>query len=257
MMDSELLLHQQNRNHVNVVTIVEFCEWVEGNSTWIIMEFCHYGSLNDFCRNHPHRFNNNRVKLDLMLQIAAGIQFLHEAKLIHRDIKPSNILLAEEEGQIVVKITNFGVCREDMENNTKTVVGTKAFLSPEFWPFEDIMQKTFNEKVDIFALGLTFLAIIQGQCDIHGLMPRLEGLKKSQLALTIGHLMYIRKEDGDQPLSIITEKADDDDFTKLVKSIVIEATHVEPQQRITAEYIYQRLTAFAVKQVGIIFSLCL
>ncbi len=221
------------------------------------MEYCQYGTLNDFCRNYPDRFNDDRVKLDIMTQIARGLRFFHRSKLIHRSIKPSNILLADEDGQVVVKITNFNVFIEEVGTSTKTVVGTKAYLAPEVWPYGDILHRSITEKLDIFALGLTFLAIIQGQCDSQGLMPRVKGLKKSQLSLVIGHLMYMRNEDGEPPLCMTEENPEDTEFLKLVKSIIIRTTYVEPNQRIPADYIFQKLTELAVKQVRLIIKVYL
>ncbi len=214
-------MYQKSKTHKNIIKIVDFCEWDEGNSAWIFMDFCQYGSLNEFYKNHPDLFKDKKVKLDLMLQMSAGVKFLHECKLIHRDIKPSNILLAEENGHVMVRITDFGVSRDDTGTSTKTVVGTVQFSAPEFWPFDESMHKKYNAKIDIFALGLTFLTIIQEDCNHQGLIPRVRGLKKSQQSLAIGHLMYMRKEDGDPPLCVVSEEPDDDQFTKLVKSIIV------------------------------------
>ncbi len=249
LLDNELLVYQKSKTHKNVIRIVDFCEWEDGNSTWIFMQFCQYGSLNEFYTNYPELFRDRKVKLNLMLQMSASLKFLHECKLIHRDIKPSNILLAEESGHVTIKISDFGVSRNDTGTSTKTVVGTAQFCAPEFWPFDEGTHRTYNAKIDIFALGLTFLAMIQEDCSNQGLIPKVRGLKKSQQSLAIGHLMYMRKEDGDPPLCVVKEQPNDDEFTKLAKSIIVEATRVEPQERVSAEYIFQKLTALAVKQV--------
>ena len=227
LLDNELLVHQKSVTHRNVITIIDFCEWKEGNSAWIFMEFCKYGSLNDFCRNYPDQFNHKQVKLDLMLQMAAGLKFLHESNLIHRDIKPSNILLTQEDKEIVVKISDFGVSRDDVGTSTQSVVGTLPFLAPEFWPIDRSLKKRYNEKIDIFALGLTFLTLIQGFCDTEGLVPKVTGLKVrvSEECLPIGHLMFNRKVDGDPPLRIVEEQPNDDEFDKVTKKLITGATH--------------------------------
>ncbi len=53
--------------------------------------------------------------------------------LIHRDIKPGNIWLEAPKGR--VKILDFGLAREEADNNQLTtsgaVVGTPAYMSPE------------------------------------------------------------------------------------------------------------------------------
>ncbi len=250
LLDSELLIYQKSQTHKNVIRILDFCE--ERNSAWIFMEYCNYGSLNEYCRNFPEQFRDKNVKLDLMLQMSAGLKFLHELKLIHRDIKPSNFLLTEEEGYLVVKISDFGVSRDDTGTCTKTVVGTLHFCAPEFWPFDDYAtQRKYNAKIDVFALGLTFMAMIQEDHTNQGLLPKVKGLKKSQQALAIGQLMYMRKEDEEPPMCVMAEQHDDDELMRTFKSLINEATHVEPRQRASAEYVYQKLTALAVKQVRI------
>ncbi len=258
LLDNELLIFRKNKTHKNVIRIIDFCEWEEGKSAWIFMEYCKYGSLKDFCRNNPRYFSNNRVKLDIILQISAGLKFLHELNLIHRDIKPSNILLTEEDGQMVVKIADFGVSKQASGTSTRTIVGTIQFLAPEFWPLNenlDPVQRKYNEKIDIFAVGLTFLAMIQNSCVDQVLLPKIKGLKKSQESLAIGQLMYMRKVDGDTPLSVVSVEHDDDDFTNLIKTIIIECTRIEPQERISAEHIYQKLTSLAVQQVTFFYHI--
>ncbi len=250
LMDSELLVYQKSKTHNNVIKILDFCDWEEGNSAWIFMEFCNYGSLNDYFENFPRQFSERKVKLNFMLQISAGIKFLHELRLIHRDIKPSNVLLTDERGNIVVKISDFGVSRDDTATSTKTVVGTLQFCAPELWPFDESMPRKYNAKIDIFALGLTFLTIVQEDCNKLGLIPKVKGLTKSQESLVIGHLMYIRKEDGNPPLIVVAEGPGDDEFMTVAKSIIREATLVDPKERVSAEYIYQKLAALVVKQVG-------
>ncbi len=252
LLDSELLVYQKSKTHKNVVRIVDFCDCEEGSSAWIFMEFCKYGSLNEYCRKCPEQFRDKNVKLDLMLQMSAGLKFIHEMKLIHRDIKPSNFLLTEEDGFLVVKISDFGVSKVDQGTCTKTVVGTLHFGAPEFWPFYDYAnQKKYNAKIDVFALALTFMAIIQNDCSSQGLLPKIKSLKKSQEALAIGQLMYMKKEDEEPPLCVMAEDRDDDEFTKTTKSIINEATNVDPKERASAEYVYQKLTALAIKEVGI------
>ncbi len=256
LLDSELLIYQKSKTHKNVIKILDFCEWEDGNSAWIFTEFCKFGSLNEYCRNYPEQIRDKNVKLDLMLQMSAGLKFLHELKLIHRDVKPSNFLLTEEDGYLVVKIADFGVSRDDRGTCTSTVVGTLHFCAPEFWPFDDdAAHKKYNAKIDVFALGLTFMAMVQDDIGNQGLLPKVKGLKKSQQALSIGQLMYMRKEDEELPMNVMAEQHGDDEFTRTAKSIINEATHVDPKERASAEYVHQKLTALAVKQVGVILRI--
>lgn len=69
--------------------------------------------------------------LEVMLQIADGLEAVHAAKLVHRDLKPANIFLCRD-GRAV--LTDFGLVRDpDLTALTRTgqVVGSLGYLPPE------------------------------------------------------------------------------------------------------------------------------
>jgi serine/threonine-protein kinase len=47
----------------------------------------------------------------IMGQVARGLWSLHEMRIVHRDLKPSNILLAQDAGQEIAKITDYGLVK--------------------------------------------------------------------------------------------------------------------------------------------------
>jgi serine/threonine protein kinase len=63
-----------------------------------------------------------------------GYKSLFDKKIIHRDIKPANILISsEKEGELLVKLTDFGMGRilEDIRSKqVMTKVGTPAYAAP-------------------------------------------------------------------------------------------------------------------------------
>lgn len=56
------------------------------------MELMAGGSLDDLLHNKKQTFSLTE-KLNICLNVAAGISFLHSKSIIHRDIKSSNILV--------------------------------------------------------------------------------------------------------------------------------------------------------------------
>ncbi|KAA6363253.1 MAG: hypothetical protein EZS28_041220 [Streblomastix strix] len=83
----------------------------------------------------------------------------HSSGLVHRDIKCDNILLHSPpgSGRVHAKISDFGFAKKvDLNNKQTYLAGTIPFMSPE--QFHD--NPIITQKVDIYALGITFYKLI-------------------------------------------------------------------------------------------------
>ena len=186
--------------------IVEFYDVKQiGSSVWIFMEFCPHQDLGEF---YGRRQLTERQKLDIMIQIALGVEYLHKNNIIHRDIKPSNILISSD-NPVIIKLTDFDFSKF-LEDNCDTSlmttnVGTPAFKAPEFFLKTDERKIHYHRNVDIYALGLTFLAMIQQN---RGLFPQIETpVDDSELYLPIGRVIAERIRYRRTQLDVIPEAA--------------------------------------------------
>lgn len=87
-------------------------------------------------------------------QTSLAVEYLHSKGLIHRDIKAENLLL-DISGNI--KMCDFGGSAqlENPEEARYTYFGTKVMMAPEI-----LSDDGYDEKVDIWALGLIILDMI-------------------------------------------------------------------------------------------------
>jgi len=84
-------------------------------------------------------------------QILKGLLFLHFHGICHRDIKPENILFQDE---MKLKIADFSLAEYYHENEMKCVCGTPGYMAPEIFT-----REAYNEKIDIFSLGVVLYSM--------------------------------------------------------------------------------------------------
>jgi eukaryotic-like serine/threonine-protein kinase len=136
--------------HPNVVTIYDFGE-VEGH-LYIAMEFVSGVDLERLLVGHESLSLDR--KLDIMIDVLAGLDYAHQHGIIHRDIKPANIRVTNQEH---AKIMDFGVAHLESSNMTKTgvMMGTPNYMAPE-----QITGAPMSPATDIFSAGAVLYQLL-------------------------------------------------------------------------------------------------
>lgn len=152
-------------HHPNVVELYDYGVAPDGRS-YLLMELLEGMRLDQLERRLPLR----RL-LSVGADIAAALSVAHQSKVIHRDVKPQNILLCGHELETAhVKLLDFGVAKilDPDQTATKTStgewIGTPAYMSPEQWNH----VAEIDERVDIYALGITLYELLVGQPPFSG-----------------------------------------------------------------------------------------
>ncbi|MGH1341054.1 MAG: serine/threonine protein kinase [Nannocystales bacterium] len=98
--------------------------------------------------------------VDLVQQIARGLDEAHRKGVIHRDLKPGNIMVVRGADGDVAKLLDFGIAKLDAGSGTQTRgwVGTPRYMAPE-----QFTGAAIDARTDIYALGLITYEMLCGR----------------------------------------------------------------------------------------------
>lgn len=144
--------------HPNICVVYEIDEADE--LSFIAMEYVEGENLAQKIRKRPLPLDE---ALNLVTQVADGIQAAHERGVVHRDIKPGNVMI---DAKSRAKVMDFGLAH--LEEATKitrtgTIIGTPAYMSPE-----QVRGEKVDYRTDIWSLGVVLYEMVTGRLPFQG-----------------------------------------------------------------------------------------
>jgi serine/threonine protein kinase len=151
--------HAARLSHKNIVTL--YAWGVDQDLYYLAMEFIEGIDLAAFIERRGRLEPEETRKI--LIQTAKALQHAHAHGIVHRDIKPSNILLSNQHGRTVVKLTDLGLARHDDDADYRvtkagSTVGTVDYMSPE----QARDSHGTDIRSDIYSLGCTAYHMLAG-----------------------------------------------------------------------------------------------
>lgn len=182
-------------NHPNIVRF--FTSGISANGVpFHVMEFLQGPSLAEEMKNHPQQVRGNLPRI--ATQLLSALEHAHNHEIAHRDLKPSNIILCHDEnGDLNVKLIDFGIARQLDADAGKTLTRSSAILgSPGYMSPEQCMGQRGDKRSDIYSFACVLHEIISGK-------PVFEGetgiqIMYKQMNEDIAKLQLNGKGDGDK-----------------------------------------------------------
>ncbi len=140
-------------NHPNIVTLFDAGQ--EGDTYYITMELLTGWPMHVILKRRGRLTPGDVCRLGA--QIANGLQYAHEQRIVHRDIKTANLFFTDNRK---VKIMDFGLAKmtEEVRRAATVIGGTPYYMAPE-----QSQGAAVDHRADIYALGVTFFELLAGK----------------------------------------------------------------------------------------------
>ncbi|MBM3842946.1 MAG: hypothetical protein FJ397_06730 [Verrucomicrobia bacterium] len=192
--------------HRNIVRVREVLPLAHGGQA-IVMDFLSGVSLKHQLKSKgPLPFDR---AVEILVDVAAALQYTHFGGLVHRDVKPENIFLDGKTGRAL--LTDFGIAcsigvpPSDPQDSTH---GTPSYMSPEH-----IEGRPLHERSDIYSLGCVAYELLTG-------VPPWAGM-------TVGEVLERQRKDRIPPVHEIRR-----DIPALLEGVIARAVAKDPAERI-------------------------
>ncbi len=128
------------------------------DNLYLTMDFLSGGDLRYHISRY-RKFSEEQTRFFISCLLYT-LSYIHKNNIIHRDIKPENLVL-DENGYL--RITDFGIAKENMKDNSNETSGTPGYMSPEV-----MRGKNHSFTVDFFAIGVIGYEFMIGKRPYNG-----------------------------------------------------------------------------------------
>ncbi|XP_076902106.1 LEAF RUST 10 DISEASE-RESISTANCE LOCUS RECEPTOR-LIKE PROTEIN KINASE-like 1.1 [Bidens hawaiensis] len=172
-------LHEHNynrvqhfRNEVEILTklkhpnlvVLYGCTSRQSRELLLVYEYIPNGTVADHL--HGEQANPSLltwpIRMNIAIETASALVYLHASEIIHRDVKTSNILL---DHNFCVKVADFGLSRLISNNVTHVSTapqGTPGYVDPQYH-----QRYQLTEKSDVYSFGVVLIELISSMVPVY------------------------------------------------------------------------------------------
>ncbi len=148
-------------HHPNLASVFDFGRCSEIDALFFTQELVEGRYLSEFLKGA-----SRELIVDVFVQLARALDYIHALGLLHEDIKPTNVLVQRRaDGSPRAKLIDFGLARmlrapdgdDELEGEARVILGTPGFSAPE-----KVRGSRTDSRSDIYSLAATLYAATRG-----------------------------------------------------------------------------------------------
>lgn len=151
-------------DHPHIVRLEEVYE--NEDEIYLIQELCQGGDLFDALDNQEQGVYTEQQCVALVKQMLSSLRYLHSKGIVHRDLKLENFLFTtSSEDSSFLHMIDFGLAKHFSSDKAELHdhVGTPYTVAPEV-----ISSPTYDEKCDVWAIGVLTFLLLSGETPFGG-----------------------------------------------------------------------------------------
>jgi serine/threonine protein kinase len=149
---------QWRLRHPHIIRLYGY--FYDEKSLYVVLEYAMYGNL--YQQLKKSKFFNEDKSRHIIRQVVSALIYMQERNVIHRDIKPENILIMDLD-RMHIKLCDFGWSTHTIDERRTTFCGTVDYVAPEL-----LVQGGYDEKVDVWAVGILTYELLTGSAPFSG-----------------------------------------------------------------------------------------
>lgn len=144
----------KNISHTHIIFPQQYTKETINNIHYAVTIMPLYETIN-------HHYTIKQI-IQITYDILSALHHCHKNKIIHRDVKPNNIMVVNNNAPRGILIDFSHSAKLDLSDvrNLEKNIQEYHYRAPEVYLYQSRLVPTYNEKVDIWSLGIVLYCLL-------------------------------------------------------------------------------------------------